>query len=158
MPSKKEHKNRPPATRATYTSATQSNYSQKDQDMMILILKNYNDALRKPSSIAPDANLFNSNTINDQIMSWNNNKNFIYRDDTRFHKIFREKLQEHLQEIQKTTPQDYKDAKFNVLLDAIQSTENRQDSDSSYTEIKKVLASLITEAKYGNNITTITYR
>ncbi|MFZ9470677.1 MAG: hypothetical protein ACO26G_06495 [Rickettsiales bacterium] len=158
MPSKKEREIHPPATATNSPSATQSNYSQKNQEMMILILRNYNDVLRKPSSTAPDADLFNSETISDQIKSWNNNKNFIYSDYRNFHRIFRKKLEEHLQEIQDTSPQDYKDKKFDALLNAIEFTKNRQDLTPSSTEIKKGLANLITDAKDGKNISTSSYR
>ena len=71
---------------------------------------------------------------------------------------FRKKLEEHLQEIQKISPQDYRDEKFDALLTAIKSTENRQDLTPSSTEIKKGLANLITDAKDGKNISTSSYR
>lgn len=158
MPSKNATKNHPPDSTTNSPSATQSNYFQENQEMMILILENYNDVLRKPSSTPPNAPLFNSKTINDQIMSWNNNNNFIYSDNICFHKIFREKLKEHLQKIQKTSPEKHKNEKFDDLLNAIQSTENRQDLDPSSTEIKNGLASLITKAKEGQKIYTSSCR
>lgn len=163
MPSKKEHKYRPPATSATNTSATKSNYSQKDQDMMILILENYNQVFLKIGHLKKQ-DLFDGidnpqkDQIKDYIKTWNKNKFYKVTDSSDFHRIFREKLKEHLQEIKKITPENFKDAKFDALLNAIESPIKEKDSDPSHTEIKKGLANLITDAKEGKNTFTSSYR
>ncbi len=163
MPSKKEREIHPPATATNSPSATQSNYSQKNQDMMILILKNYNQVFLKIDSYL-EQDLFDGidnpqkDQIKDYIKTWNKNKFYKVTDSSDFHKIFREKLTEHLQKIQDTSPQDYKDAKFDALLTAIKSPIKEKDSDPSHTEIKKGLANLITEAKDGKKIYPSSYR
>ena len=163
MPSKKEREIHPPATATNFPSATQSNFSKENQEMMILILKNYNQVFLKIGHLKKQ-DLFDGidnpqkNQIKDYIKTWNKDKFYKVTDSSDFHRIFREKLKEHLQEIKKITPENFKDAKFDALLTAIKSPIKEKDSDPSHTEIKKGLANLITEAKDGKKIYPSSYR
>jgi len=149
--------NNPPAPTAQSPSANQSQFDDKEQEIMILILQNYNEVLLKPSKIQKML-LFDGIAtahhieIKEHIKKWNDDKYYKGKDGLKFHQKFRIKLQEHLQEIKKIDSKDEKNKKFEELLNAISSPKENQDLNNPAMGAKKNLICLINYAKDEKNI------
>jgi len=154
--------NNPPAPTAQSPSANQSQFDDKEQEIMILILQNYNETLLIPRK-RPKAPLFDGITTKDKIeikehiKKWNDDNYFNARGGFNFHEIFRKKLQKHLQEIQKEIfSKNEKNSKFDALISAIESNSENPDLDKSAKKIKDNLIKQIEDAKEGQSLGKLT--